>query len=290
MNVQIVGGDTLAKFAIQDRLEFEGDKVVDDSKNKLDMRNFEGYALAGETVELCFPGQVPVDHCTPSYFLVGIWNGREFTPQTALGIPLMGTGGEGLGFPAPMGCAARFLCMNDTVRGIFNTKSFHDLLTNIGWNGFVSLEMRGLTVCKIYIGAPCFLAYALLEGRRGILSNLILNKFEDVFAESWTTSLLVSCFPYPSEERTKEKALVQGLNRFLRKHFWPFAPTGILKESFQTNYSALGVVTSFDRYLREAFDRAMGTCQNISVSWKQYRQDGWQVARVRKLEIDQLIT
>jgi hypothetical protein len=288
MKIALVGGNTLAGFALMDRLALEEDDVVPQEQTDiwLDVRNFESFPLADVSTELCFGvGTVPLPSGN-SYYLTRVYDRGTWGTQTGIGMPLIGSMSEGLGAPIPMGCISRF--KDDNLRDdLFENKNLGGILQGLNWRGFVTLEMSGRSVSKIHLGCPSFMAYGLMECT-GRLSDFAREPLGSRFKSRWCVSSLLSCFPYPANEYSEDKITVGGVTRQVRKHFWPFAPNGVLKDSFKTKFTVLGVVTSWDHSLDSACHRAGITSQNLEVIWKQYRRDLW-VGNEKYDEISQFL-
>lgn len=277
MKIAIVGGNTLAGFALLDRLALEEEDVVsvDQTDVHLDVRNFESFPLVNETTVLCFgsEGEVPRVQATP-YYLTRVFSKGQWGTQTAVGIPLVGSMSEGLGLPIPMAGIAKFKDIN-LRDDLFENKDLAGVLQGLGWRGFVTLEMSGRHVWKIHLGCPSFTAYGLMECCPVRLGEFAQDPLRGRFKSRWTTANLLSVYPYPASEYTEDKISVLGVTNQVRKHFWAFAPSGILKESYKTKYTPLGIVTSWDHSLDSACHRNLITCGNVETVMKQYRRDLW---------------
>jgi hypothetical protein len=290
MKVAIVGGNTLSGFGLLDRLNLEEEDVVglEQTDIHLDVRNFESFPLADINKELCFgSASIVPPPSGDTYYLVRVFDNERWGTQTGVGVPLIGSMSEGLGAPIPMGSVGMFKDVN--VRDdLFENKTLGGILQGLKWRGFVTLEMSRDQVCKIHLGCPSFLAYGLMECFGSRLGDFARDPLSARFKSRWVCASLLSCYPYPVQEWTEERMTVSGLTRDVRKHFWSFAPTGIMKESFKTKFTALGVVTAWDRSLDGACHRVGITSANVEVMWKQYRRDLW-VANEKYDEVSQFL-
>lgn len=271
MKVQIFGRQNYTSFALIDRLALEEDEATFEPQRAiLKATDFEGIALASMTVEALYGYEVQTMSPSP-YCLMKVFTEIGFSNQLAVGVPLIGSQAEGLGFPMASACGVKFMS-SPALEALFNDK-LAKFLEEAGHRGVVTLEMSGGKVQQIHLGAPSLMLYAMLECWPGRLSEFAVDPLAKPFFPRWCVASLVSCFPYPAAFETKEKALVRGLIRPVRKHFWAFTENGIMKESFKTNLTAIGVVTSWDHTLSRVCTRAISTCQNIEVPMKQYRTD-----------------
>lgn len=270
MKVQINGRENYTTFALRDRLALEEDECVEKSDVQLSSIAFEGAPLAGETVQAVY-GHIPAILAERPYHLMKVFHNGAFCEQLVCGIPFTGSMAEGMGLPVPMGGGVYFPRASQA-NTLFDNQNLIEIVSNMGWSGVVSLEMNGSDVQKIHIGAPSYLAYALHECWPSTLADFAKDPTRR-FRERFSFASLLTCFPFPAILETQEKIQVSGLIRQIRKHFWAFAPNGVMKEGFKTDMSILGIVTAWDWRWKDAAGRLEIPSSNIKVIMKQYRRD-----------------
>lgn len=271
--------------ALRYALVKEGNEVVEESPEMIItdtlLEPIKGVAIVGG--DYTFPLVVaeslgiPMAQSLPVDFVVSRYYDHGWRDQTLVGVPLLTTMNCGLGSEAPngVGFAARYI-HDGPLLELFDNSKLDAVLSKMPYSGFVSfcgsLSLgNGLfSVTKLSCGIPFYGLYSALEGASTRISDFFSGESPRLL-ESWTVGLIVTRSPWPFAE-VSHRVFIDNLNESVRKHLWlPYITT--YKKSAYTDYTFLGVSTSWAKSLGEAGRRVLRTLKNLSVDSKQHRTD-----------------
>jgi len=273
--------------AVADRMVFEGDEVSlfprppkDDSYDLVltdthlpTKGSFTCLIVGGDEI---LPSQVTnalfentCPNPKPFYYLsrwFDSYNG--FSPQTLVCFPVYGMMNGDLGRNVCTGIGLRYVDENSSEEELF--ERLKDILGKMHHNGFVSLAFSKTgSLAGVYTYMPFNGLQTALEGVKGRLSEYFAEPY--LLQQSWAVGLLLTVYPYPFEEHTKERVFFE-VNENVRKHLWlPF--TKHSGKSSYTDRSVIGLSTAWHPSLSEANRRATRTCKRLTLEEKQYRTD-----------------
>lgn len=205
-------------------------------------------------------------------FVLTKWfNSHDWLRQLIVGIPLSHLMNDNLGYDVRSGYATRF-CSNKTLNDIFNNSDLVAFLKKILYHGFVSILMTlDLSIVSIVSNVPSNGIYGILEGVPGKISDFLTLPEENELMSSWTSTLMLSCYPFPFSSTIGRQTL-HDINKSIEKHFW-FNDIKGHSKALYTDSSLIGWSTSWGPTIGESNRRALRTCRNIKLPFKQYRTD-----------------
>jgi hypothetical protein len=214
----------------------------------------------------------------PDHFYSRFWTGKEWHPQTIVGIPAWGFMNEGLG--EELVTASSLRVAPKAPNGIFDYKYTEDMLRQTKdldgnpFRGFVSFLFHGKNLVSAQRSIPWYGTFAAFEMFTCRLSQFLSAPLSTKLMSRNYVASLLTVSPFPQSRTAKDgQILVSGLVDKIQRHFWPFVPSQILKQSFYTKHTMLGVATAWSDEIVNAADRASWTLREIAVSSKQFRTD-----------------
>jgi hypothetical protein len=216
------------------------------------------------------------------FFITKWWDrqAKSWTSQVLVGLPLVGLMENGLGRQISVGCCASYLdekSLECKAVQVSLRPELVVLLQEMNHNGPVSFWFSAVDggLASLETGIPSWGLYNLLEGVPGKLSEFFSRPNEMRLRESWTSSLVLSRYPWPCKTHTEENLQFNNLNDEIEKHFWLGEHTQF-KSSLYTRSTLIGVCTSWARTMLEAATRSSRTAQNLQITEAQYRRDSAQ--------------
>lgn len=199
-----------------------------------------------------------------------------WSSQILLGILIHGLQEGNRSFPTLAGVCTSFV-HGQILQSLFERREIEDLLGELNHSGFVSilLSSEDGKVCGLETQLPGTGIYNVLEGRSQTTAGFLKDQGQ-ILKESWTSTLVLSRWPYPLEDPNPVSEIL-GLTEEVERHFW----LGDHLEQngrFWTQSNLIGVASSWGRTLSESSNRAVITCGNIGVEGSQYRTDAGKVA------------
>jgi hypothetical protein len=277
-----VQGDSLESHALRRRFQLQEETLTAISPEILIPNDWYDTPVPDSFVSLFYKDVFRAD--VPSHYFVRYWAG-DWHPQTAVLIPIYGLMNENLGHEVITGCGIRFI--PNPPEWMFENTGLTGMVQGMkNWQGFLSIGTKdSRSVCSLKRGVPGYGLFALMEGLKCRLGSFVADPLKHLFTEWWWYGgQIVTRFPYPYAS-SGDKVLVEGLGGAVERHFWSFAPTGVLKESFYTTYTAIGVATAFARKVGLGDEDVVTsdpstvqnflnqTCRSIHVPRKQHRTD-----------------
>lgn len=215
----------------------------------------------------------------PSWFLTRFFSRRNgWSSQCFVGVILHGIQDGGLGASYPCGSLGGYVeLLNESLNKIDLSKT-ESVFKDLDYNGPVSLIFDDTdSVLSFQTGVPSYGLYALCEGLKQDIPT-IWSEEGVWFLESWVCSLLVSRWPFPNVGTGITSVHVSPS---VEKHLWLFPEGAMFKEQYNTSSGRIGVVTSWSNSsLYDCNLRATGTAHRLQFEEKQFRTDGFDVARM----------
>ena len=190
---------------------------------------------------------------------------------TVVGVPLtrLWTGDQG---PEGFGGGAATVVGEGKLEDLFHNSELESLLKLKHFSGLVAMGMSSEDgkVSTIWLDEPWGFLFHILEARTGTVSDFLTGKSQDLHT-SWIVGLMVSRWPYPTEDKGV-RTTIPGLGESIERHFWANGLERI-KGSSYTSSNLVGMATSWGDDLRSANSYALRTCRNLKVPHLQYRLD-----------------
>lgn len=271
---------------LERHFELEGDEIVGVDDAELILTNIPGYQMIGIPVvksgevfkkyELREAGLDVSEWDHVDFFFTKWYDSKVgWAAQTFLGIPIYGLMNGGIGARVVVGCCGCWISRTAKAGELFTNETTTEIMKTTNHSGFVSVCMSvgDGKVIQIETGVPGFGMYNILEGVVGKVSTFLTDVDGNRCIESWTTSLLLSRYPFPSVEYNGS-VQVTGLMSTVEKHFWmPKTKVEKFKTIIHTTRTAIGVATAWAKTMSESSSRAVMTCRNVGVKEAQYRTD-----------------
>lgn len=213
------------------------------------------------------------DEC--EYCIVSATDSGKWSDQVAILIPLFGTMNRDLGANYCTGCATRYIDPRHREACLAKTEHL-SLLTSMNYKGFVSWAFNANhELIWSTLGVPFLGTYSLLSSLSAeSLLPFIEEPLSVRFVDAWAAALLVSRYPWPYLDRTEIETMVDLSGMTSKRYFWRFDKNSRRGNAYETNGTALGVVTGFSTWrLSQAIDYVMMGADSIDVKGKQYRTD-----------------
>lgn len=260
MNVKLIGYNTLRM-----PLELEGDTIVEKDEDLLLNEKVEGSipTVAVKALGFNLNEGEEAFMITQRYF-------NEWQEQRYISFSLPTLMNNNLGYKEESGRAGRYI-----------QTSLYDeffilltpLLDKMNYKGFISLKFnKDREVIDVLFGAGLAL-YSILEGVKGKLSDFFFYK-ENVL-ESWSTSLILTRYPYPFKEM--DERLFLNIPSSMEKHLWFYDVKGH-KKVLYTDNTKICIVSAWATSLNEVARRVSRTCNGLNIPLKQYRTDIVEIA------------
>lgn len=270
------------------RLELEGNQIVpiESAEFIITDKSYNGRLpsmLSGTTFNSVVMGELGYDLSDfPADCFVSRWfDSREgFSRQTFLGFPTVGVGERNMGAQVRTGCCGTWV-QSAWINTLFSRPELTAILSASHHSGFVSLWLSsedGLLV-EMETGIPSWGLYNVLEGLPGTLGGFLECPRESEFLQSWTTSIVLSRFPFPLQSHLKERYSIGGISTNVEKHFWLSDATQF-KNAWWTSSTIVGVATSWSDTLWKSNALAVATCSNLTIQEVQYRMDSDERAEI----------
>jgi hypothetical protein len=259
MKIKLIGYETLARPLSLEGHEIisDGEDVVlnEDAETNIPKKALEllGVEVSLSSVEL-FRTTIFYDHV------------HGFGEQMLLGIPLNKFLCEDLGTDCFMGMVTKFVQSG-------YLKSFYvmieELLHKMRHFGYVTIKFgddfkpiearRGLGE----------MLFNVLEGFKGSVVDLMTTKVK--LLESWTSSLVISRYPYPMRDMA-EPELQLRINPAAEKHLWFYNIYGY-RSALYTKRTRVCVATAWAQSVSDVCNRVYRTARELELPDKQYRTD-----------------
>lgn len=261
----------------------EADLVVIDTP----IRTTVPVVVSGDNFSWVILDQLGLDVCEEMsggvlFYLTRWWGGREngWSRQVWCGIPLWGLQEGGRGVRVESGTVGVYVEAPD-YEEIWS--KFDETLGEMGHRGFFTLGVgKDGRVVEAESGVGGWGFYGMMEGvgKGGVVEWLASEEKEKSLKESWTTTLVVSRWPWPftSREVVVTSGRVTGLSKEVERHFWIRDYGNTFKGVVTATETLVGVATSWGRTLCDSVMRAGITASRIEVEGKQYRGDAEMVA------------
>jgi hypothetical protein len=264
--------DSLSLKGLARQIEHEGDRVTGDlDSSQLTIKAAQ--LLPRQQLPRQHGGQLnrQLDGTKATHFVTRYWDGRRFLTQCFLGIPLLGHMNHGLGCDVAVGLVGRYINIEHKLSVGFNEDDYDKFPP-----GFISQIYADNDLLGVQTSVPFYGLYAILEGRRGKISELFSKHQETL--ESWVVGLLVTRSPWPHVSDCPTYQISDVTSKF-EKHFWFFSNAGF-RRTVSLNTTVIGVATAWHRESLElACDLATQTAWKIEHPEKQFRTDLWQASR-----------
>jgi hypothetical protein len=259
MKVKLIGYDVLSR-----PLLLEGHEVVQDGEdillNEEAETNIPKKALALLGVEVS-SSLVELFRVSRYYDYV-----TGYGEQTLLGMPLTKFLCDDLGVDCFMGMVTKF------VKSSYVDKFYdqiEELLRRMRHTGYVSIRFGDdLLPIEARRGLGEMLFHAL-EGFKGSVVDLMTKKVQ--LLESWTSSLVISRYPFPQVELVEPEVQL-SINPAAEKHLWFYGIYGY-RNALYTKRSKVCVATAWAQSVSDVCNRVYRTARELELPLKQYRVD-----------------
>lgn len=202
------------------------------------------------------------------------WFDKEWRDQIILGVPLRHMMNYGIGKTQITGLSCLFI-KEGMLWDLLEVLEVSETLSHLKHKGFVTIGLAldnfSPSVVSLYTGLPPLGIFNVLEATEGRFADYILGERESLL-ESFTSTLILSRYPWPYRER-EEKALLGELTPQVLRHFHPADELEIRKNAGFSDRTLLGFATAWSQTLSGACNRVLRTVATIDCEAKQYRTD-----------------
>ncbi len=284
----MLSNEFLYADSIERRMSEEGDTIFRYNPLTASVNDEKDFDLVLDFARLQIPVETKPAEMVSFYYIRYFSREGVYSCQDILAFPLRYVLTDDQGPVCEAGMCARYV--NPTER---LTELFSDItpyLKDTGYKGFVSVGCNfnkdDVVRSWVFTGLPRIALFNIIEGIKGRLSDWFLQP--SILSESWTTSLLLSKFPYPLLSTAEEKIILRGVTPGVRKHFWFCNGVSFPHQAVTSNSPAIGISAAWGSTLTESNRRALKTCLSIKFKHKQFRTDGARNTQKRWARVEEL--